>query len=83
MEFVYIILAYEWMSMIFIICTQRKKRIEEIFFDQNHPGLKGKRKYTFKSDGINTTSRDEKHLMYAFIIYLGLRASFDLFVTVT
>ena len=83
MEFLYIIQAYEWIAMIFIICSQRNKRIEEIYFDKNHSSLKGKRKYENKSEGNNTTVRDEKCLMGCFIFYIVLRVIFDLFVTVT
>jgi len=44
-EFVYITQTFEWLSLLFVIVTQKDRRVEEILFDQQNPNLKSKRAY--------------------------------------
>lgn len=51
--YVYISQTFEWMSMIFVITTQKNRRVEEILYDQQNPNSKEVRAYQNKKNGRN------------------------------
>ena len=38
-EWIYVLLMYEWISMIYIITTQKDRKAEEILFDYNNENM--------------------------------------------
>lgn len=60
------------MAMLFIIITQRKRRVEEIMYDTSAAGIEGVRQ-NMPSIRKNQHHRNEKLMRIIFVVYLAIR----------
>jgi hypothetical protein len=64
--------------MIFVIVTQKDRRIEEILFDQQNPNSNQKRHYSKRKPGKNNYKQLEKFMRFLFIVYFGAEVCYSL-----
>ena len=80
-DILYVLQIYEWAAMIFVITSQKNRRLEEITYDLHTTNLKDKRSYSRGRDGYNNYRRDEHRLQACFRFYLAYKIFFALCIT--
>lgn len=79
-EYVYIVQVFEWQAMIFVIVTQKRRRVEEIMYDHSNPGHREKRSYRKGTDRRNNYIYKERQLMILFLLYFSAKFLINLFL---
>lgn len=79
-EFIFLMQGCEWSVLIFVICNQRNKLIEEILFDLHNPSPM-KREYRFRKPQKNNLRKHELILKWVFVLVFFAKIAYWVFST--